>query len=76
LTQWLGEQPTRLSIMNGESPFTANCPDLGGKHIRCTGRQRPVIGADVKATAARRRETRGWELSVWRAKLVGLNISE
>ena len=74
--EWLGEQPTRLPIMIGESPFTANCPGLGGKHIRCTARQPAVIGADVKATGARRRKARGWELPVWRAKLVGLNISE
>jgi hypothetical protein len=63
------EQPTRLPILRGASPLIVNCPDLGDKHIRCMGRQRTVIGADVKATAARCRKTRRWELSVWRANL-------
>jgi hypothetical protein len=44
---WWREQPTRLPILRGESPLTVNCPDLGGKHIRCTERQRTVICADV-----------------------------
>jgi hypothetical protein len=26
----LGEQPTRLPILGGESPPSVNCPDLGG----------------------------------------------
>jgi hypothetical protein len=35
-----------------------------------------VIGAEVKATAARHCKMFGWELSGWRSKLAGLNISE
>ena len=29
-TQTLGEQPTRLPILSGESPLSVNCPDLDG----------------------------------------------